>query len=149
MIVQEVHWEAIQGPFEEDERWDWHEVLYAYVTQRTKEILYIGKAENHTVRQRLLADDKVNGFWTDLHKERRVGPPDVIVGQLVFGPNERFSRKRLADAEKLLILSHDTWGNIHGAKSASLPRMRVRCTGTGWPPTAPRMFDVSKLERID
>ena len=49
-----IDWQAIDNGY--DPRWDWSRVLYAYLAHGR--LLYIGKAEETTVMERLRAPDK-------------------------------------------------------------------------------------------
>lgn len=126
-----IHWIIIHG--EEDSKWSWSGVLYAYVAPRGKEILYLGKADgtSSTVYRRWNADDKA-GLWRDLERERGIYEHTVLVGEVDVGPGGRLTRQMLADLESLLIKWERPWGNIQGRKvrSFSRPGMEVRCNGT-------------------
>ena len=50
----EVEWEKIEA----EEDGDNSECLYAYLHTETREILYIGKADGSTIRERWEAEDK-------------------------------------------------------------------------------------------
>ena len=65
----EVHWSALRN--DSDPRWCCTRTLYAYTTPNAREILYIGKADYCTVRERWSAMDK-QIFWRDLERERQV-----------------------------------------------------------------------------
>jgi len=64
-----VQWNVLQGP--QDPRWQDNCGLYAYLTTDQQEILYIGKVDGCTVRQRWNAPDK-KVFWNALEKERNI-----------------------------------------------------------------------------
>ncbi len=129
----QIRWEAISG--EDDAKWGWSGVLYAYLAPEDEEILYVGKADgaNSTVRRRWNADDKA-GFWRDLERQRGIHQHAVIVGEVDLGPGGRLTRELLADLESLLIKWEGPWGNIQGRKERNLsrPGMDVRCMGS-WP----------------
>lgn len=132
MSIQ-IRWTALDG--DDDPKWSWSRVLYAYVAPRGKEILCVGKADGatSTVRSRWNADDKA-GFWRELERERGIYKHAVVVGEVDVGPGNRLTRPLLADLESLLIKWERPWGNIQGRKvrNFSRPGLEVRCSGS-WP----------------
>lgn len=128
-----IRWHAIRG--DDDPKWRWTGVLYAYIAPRANEILYVGKADgaNSSVRRRWNADDKA-GFWRDLERQRGIYKHAVIVGDVDLGPGRRLTRELLADLESLLIKWEQPWGNRQGRnqRNISRPGMEVQCTGD-WP----------------
>lgn len=128
-----IHWAVISG--EDDAKWGWSGVLYAYLAPGDEEILYVGKADgaNSTVRRRWNADDKA-GFWRDLERQRGIHQHAVTVGAVNVGRGGRLTRELLADVESLLIKWEQPWGNVQGRKERnfSRPGMKVRCAGD-WP----------------
>jgi hypothetical protein len=134
-MVVTVNWTLIQGP--DDPRWQDNCGLYAYLTMDGEEILYLGKMDGCTVRERWRAPDK-RAFWDALEKERRVFRHLVIVGDIHLQSDgsysPRLTRQMVADVESLLIYKVQPWGNIACTKSrTSRPGMFVTCEGA-WPP---------------
>lgn len=123
-----VRWYGIDR--EDDERWSYTCCLYAYIAPRGREILYLGKCDGCTVRDRWR--NKEN-FWRDLENERHIRSHRIIVGELMLPPNSRLTRQLLSDVESLLICSVKPWGNIQ-CQSTRIERLGlvVSCTGV-WP----------------
>src|SRR5438045_7296728 len=81
--------------------WQNNFCLYAYTDARRGRILYIGKADFQTVRQRLHGTHKDEIYW---YCERRLGVDvsedlDVVHGQLWPEDGRRRSGELLADVE--------------------------------------------------
>lgn len=115
-----------------DELWERSGVLYAYVARDNREILYIGKSDGTTVRQRWTRSAK-EGFWDDLERQRAIFKHAVIVGEIGLEEGDRLTRELLADIESLLIKRILPWGNIQSCHSRiSRPGLRVICGGD-WP----------------
>lgn len=133
MLVQ-VRWNIITT--EEDPRWRNNCGLYAYITTDGSEILYIGKVDGCTIRQRWSATDKMI-FWRALERERRIFSHFVIVGEIGLmatdAVTQRLTRQKLADMESLLIMNVQPWGNVMAKRSRiSRPGMCITCAGV-WP----------------
>ncbi|MEP6911857.1 MAG: hypothetical protein ABI923_03830 [bacterium] len=109
--------------------------LYAYVAPRFDEILYIGKTYGCSVKRRWSARDKGN-FWRELERVRGIYKHVLIVGAITLTSDEympRFTGKKVADIESLLIFAVQPWGNIACRKSRiERSNMIVRCSGD-WP----------------
>lgn len=84
--------------------------LYAYLGPNN-EVLYIGKVDGTTVRQRWNRSGK-EAFWNDLEKERGIFKHAVIFGEIELETGSRLTRELLADIESLLIKRVQPWGNI-------------------------------------
>ena len=129
----EIEWTLMDN--EDDELWDNNECLYAYVHPEDAEILYVGKADGTTVKERFVAADK-DILFRFLKKHYRVGPDDldVIIGEIWLEEDASQEDTLLADLESLLIFRLRPSGNIKNIKSRSFfrPGMRVKCTGD-WP----------------
>ncbi len=126
----EVCWAAIDG--DDDATWDQTRVLYAYLAPGDQEILYIGKADGTTVRERWNWSAKKE-FWMALERERGIKCPVVIVGEIYSDEDVRLTRELLADIESLLIIKEAPWGNVQSTQSRiSRPGLRVECSGN-WP----------------
>lgn len=125
-----VTWRRISG--DRDPLWEKSRSLYAYF--RGKKPLYIGKAEEKTVRQRFTAGDKANLFdWlADQHK-LSVDSFDVLVGIPQAEAGRRVTYKVLRDLDSLLIYRLRPVGNIKGIMTIGIRRqLRVFCNGA-WP----------------
>jgi hypothetical protein len=133
-----VRWTALDNeglhPF-----WSANCGLYAYVGPRN-EVLYIGKVDGCTVRQRWSRCGK-EAFWDDLERERRISTHAVIFGDIELENGSRLTRELLCDIESLLISQVQPWGNIQSRCSrTSRPGMLVRCVGC-WPHQKGKFFD--------
>jgi hypothetical protein len=117
-----------------DSEWEQTGCLYAYLHPETDEILYIGKADGKTVRQRYTAANKKDLF--DYFKDELGVEADdlnAIVGNVWMDENRRLSRELLADIESLLISRIQPPGNIQKREARiSRPGMVVTCTGQAW-----------------
>lgn len=106
--------------------------LYAYLHPERDWLLYIGKSDYQTVRQRLHGDHKAalfDFFW------RKYGIDEVRVLQtgLVLEEGRRRSSELLGDVETLLIMRLQPAGNVANTRSRPYrPGLRVACTGD-WP----------------
>lgn len=112
-----------------DPCWSYTRALYAYLAPRTHEVLYIGKADGCSVRERWR---EKSAFWRDLERQRSIFSHGVIVAELEG--DFRLTRQLLADIESLLIHRLQPWGNIQcrSSRNYSRPEMRVTCRGA-WP----------------
>jgi hypothetical protein len=131
MLVQ-VWWQRANGaddPIRDDAR-----VLYAYVHPNGREVLYIGKADGCSVRERSSYQGKPH-FWQWCKRNGiegyicLVGYPDLVGGG-------RLTIQLLADIEGLLIFSMQPPGNIQSTRTRGTSRsgMVVRCLGDWrWP----------------
>lgn len=115
---------------EDDPGWSYNRTLYAYLAPRASEILYIGKADGCTVRERWREKRQ---FWADLERERNIKSHRVIVAEWDIPADCRMTRQLLADTESLLIYEVRPWGNIQ-AQSSRIQRagLKVECRGA-WP----------------
>lgn len=105
--------------------------LYAYTRRDDPEILYIGKVDGTTVRQRLKqhADDVLYA----LELKRGIFEVSVLFGDISLEDGEALARELLADIESLLIIYVRPWGNIQSRRSrVSRPGLNVICEGE-WP----------------
>jgi len=113
---------------------DWSNVLYAYVEPYEDTIVYIGKADRQTIRQRLSGTHK-DKVWRDL-AEAGVDRYALLAGDVTSDADEigRFTWQMLADIESLLIYRLKPIGNIQNTRSRpiSRPGMTVSCEGV-WP----------------
>jgi hypothetical protein len=126
----EVPWIELED--ERDPYWAANCCLYGYLHPERDWLLYIGKADWQSVRQRLYGDHKADlfdFFW------RKYGIEEVRVlqGDLVLEDGRRRSSELLGLVESLLIMRLQPSGNIANTRSRSYrPGLRVRCTGN-WP----------------
>jgi hypothetical protein len=115
-------------------------VLYAYLNPKTRQVLYVGKADYRSVRQRYRGDHK-NAMFLDLIGSRPSLKIEVIVGELYFDANRRYSSALLADVESLLIYRLKPPLNRQCINSRiSRPGMVVTCSGR-WPHIRTRFVD--------
>jgi hypothetical protein len=128
MSVQ-LHWQYTGG---EDENLDFDRVLYAYLHPRTSAILYIGKADFCTVRERLYGRHK-EAIFESMMRELGLTELHAIVGVPVLAGGKRLTSELLADMESLLIIELQPLYNRQSRHSRiSRPGLAVRCLGD-WP----------------
>jgi hypothetical protein len=124
-----IHWRSLTL---DDEGWNRVRCLYAYIALKTREILYIGKAWNATVRARWNRSGKYD-FWDDLERQRGIHIHHPLIGEIELPPHHRLSRELLSDIESLLIHQVQPWGNIQSRSSRiSRPGFTIKCLGV-WP----------------
>jgi hypothetical protein len=129
MTKVDVWWSVVGA---DDEAWRWNRVLYTYLHPRTREVLYVGKAQTCTVWGRYDAPDKVETF----RKIRDVGVPKslvvVLVGEIISCTP---TAPLLRDVESLLILELGPLANSRNTRTRSRFRSGtdVRCLGGAWP----------------
>ena len=115
-----------------DPDWRANFCLYAYLHPERDRLLYIGKADLQTVRQRLHGDHK-DALFDFLWNRYRIEQVRVLQGDLVLEDGRRRSSELLADVETLLIIRLQPPGNVANTRSRLYrPGLRVRCTGD-WP----------------
>lgn len=115
-----------------DPDWRANFCLYAYLHPERDCLLYIGKADVQTVRERLHGDhkDDLFDFFWDRYGIEEVR---VLQGDLVLDDGRRRSSELLADVESLLIIRLQPPGNVANTRTRIYrPGLRVRCTGD-WP----------------
>lgn len=134
-----VHWSPV-SPSLADPQWKKTRCLYAYLAPDKREILYIGKADGKTLRQRWTRCAK-EGFWDDLERKRGIRSHGVIEGDIELEEGSRISCELLADIESLLIARVRPWGNIQSRESRiSRPGLRVKCE-RAWPLDKREFYD--------
>jgi hypothetical protein len=112
--------------------WDGTFCLYAYLHPENDRILYIGKADYQTVRQRLYGSHK-NEIFDFFWRKYGIEKVNVIQGELMLEEGRRRSTELLADVESLLIVRLQPPANIAYTRSRTYrPGLRVRCIGD-WP----------------
>ena len=137
-MVVEVEWTRLK---ERDPLWQDRLCLYAYSDARTKRILYLGKADYQSVRQRLHGQHKDEIFY---YCERRLGVEelDCLHGQLWPEEGRRRSSQLLADVESLLIMRLQPPCNVACTQSRYMRLgLRVKCVGD-WPHRRTGFHDV-------
>lgn len=119
---------------ESGDRWDYCRALYAILHPDESEVLYLGKADGCTIRQRWRANDKHERVWKRIECERRLFQHRFIVGEFRIPVGTRFTQQLLSDIESLLIQQLQPWANTQCTKSRgySRPGMVVFCQGA-WP----------------
>lgn len=109
------------------------ECLYAYLTRRGDEILYIGKAWSTTVRVRWSRSNKEK-FWEALEKQRGIKHHIALIGKIYLPEGHRLTRELLYDIESLLINKEKPWGNRQSRNNRiRRPGMQVDRIGRRWP----------------
>jgi hypothetical protein len=126
----EIEWTRLEEP--RDALWGANFCLYSYLHPETDRILYIGKADYQTVRQRLHGEHKselFEFFW----RAFRLDDVDVIQGDLLPEEGRRRSTQLLTHVESLLIMRLQPPGNVAYTRSRPYrPGLRIKCTGA-WP----------------
>lgn len=125
----QVHWTRLMDNSPE---WQTNFCLYAYLHPERNWLLYIGKSDYQTVRQRLHGEHKdelFRFFW----RKYAIDWVDVIQGDLVLEEGGRRSSELLALVESLLIMRLQPPGNVANTESRTYrPGLRVKCLGD-WP----------------
>jgi hypothetical protein len=128
-LYVEVDWTRLE---EGSPEWGSNFCLYAYLHPKHDWLLYIGKADYQTVRERLHGahkDELFRFFW----KKYRIDWVEVIQGDLLPEQGRRRSSELLSHVESLLIMRLQPPANIVSTRSrAYRPGLRVRCLGD-WP----------------
>ena len=107
--------------------------LYAYLHPRTDELLYLGKADRQSVRQRMNGRHK-DGVYEYLQREYRLTKLRPLIGDLRLDEDQRFSSALLADVESLLINRIAPSCNVSCIRSRiERPGLIVVCRGDWWP----------------
>jgi hypothetical protein len=123
----EVRWTRV---VDDESLWAATRVLYAWCDPGTSRVLYLGKADFRTVRQRFACHSK-DGVWD--HLEKRLGIDDVDVRVGDFITQTRLTKALLEDTETLLIKRLRPCCNVQCTRSRiQRPGLRVTCTGD-WP----------------
>lgn len=106
--------------------------LYAYLHPRTDELLYLGKADRQSVRQRMRGRHK-DSVYEYLEREWKLEHLRPIIGELMLDESQRFSSALLADVESLLIHRLTPACNVSCIDSRiSRPGLTIECRGD-WP----------------
>jgi len=138
VLQVEVPWVALDD--DRDPGWRANFCLYAYLHADRDWLLYVGKADYQTVRQRLYGDHKAVLF--EFFEERYgIDQVRVLQGDLVPEGGRRRSTQLLSLVESLLIIRLQPPGNVSSTRSrAYRPGLRVVCTGD-WPFKRARFHD--------
>ncbi|MES9901111.1 MAG: hypothetical protein ABW168_00345 [Sedimenticola sp.] len=125
-----IDWGYIDG--EDDDDLDLRWVLYAYVHPDDEKILYLGKADKCSVRERLKGKHKKDIF-DFFQNELGLTSMGLLVGELLIPESKRFSSELLSDIESLLISTLQPCANIQSTRSRiERPGLSLTCVGD-WP----------------
>jgi len=108
--------------------------LYAYLHLDLDRLLYVGKADYSTVRERLHGDHKAD-VLDDISRRYGIEQVRVLHGELLLEEGHRRSSEHLGDVESLLIMRLQPFGNIQSRSSRVMRR--------GLPCSAPAIGDSS------
>ncbi|PYV09786.1 MAG: hypothetical protein DMG23_09865 [Acidobacteria bacterium] len=130
ILKVEIPWHELDD--DRDPAWRANFCLYAYLHPDRNWLLYIGKADYQTVRQRLYGDHKAD-LCDYLCRRYDVDSFRVLQGDLVLEEGRRRSSELLSLVESLLIMRLQPAANIASTQSRGYrPGLRVHCTGD-WP----------------
>ena len=130
LLQVEVPWVALDDS--RDPAWRANFCLYAYLHPERDWLLYVGKADYQTVRQRLHGDHKADLF-DFLARRYGIDEVRVLQGDIIPEDGRRRSSQLLALVESLLIMRLQPPGNVASTRSRRYrPGLRVHCTGD-WP----------------
>lgn len=126
----DIHWKYADN--DTDEILQYRQVLYAYTDNLGKEIIYIGKADSCSVKERLGGTHK-KGVFKYLETSLNFKEYGISVGMFDLPENKRLSPKIISDVESLLIYALKPKANIQSVNSrTSRPGIEVICYGD-WP----------------
>jgi hypothetical protein len=140
-MLVEVDWALLKDRW--DERWREGLGLYVYLHPDRNWLLYIGKCDFSSTRQRLYGTHKERLF-EDIRHEYGVERDELrtMHGRLILAKGFRRSSELLADVESLLIMRRRPFGNIQSTRRRiSRPGLRVHCIGH-WPFNRRRFHDI-------
>lgn len=127
--VISIDWRWVRS--QSDPKWELMGVLYALVHPVHDEIIYIGKADYSTVRQRYRCPRK--DWIHDAVSLQGYSRPRLLVGQLVIEAGRNFRSEKLADVESLLIHRVKPVANqACRVTRIRRPGLTVECVGS-WP----------------
>ena len=132
-MLVEVDW-AFLDPTFTDQRWAEDLSLYAYLHPARDWVLYIGKCDFSSPRERLYSRHK-NRLFRDLWSQYGIAPTEIrmLHGRLILPGGKRRTSQVLSDVESLLIQRWKPFGNIQSrATRIARSGMWVRCRGE-WP----------------
>lgn len=126
----EVHWQYADD--ESDEILLRRKVLYAYTDGLGEEIVYIGKADASSVKERLNGKHK-STIFKHMETNLKFKKYGISVGTFELPAGKRLSSELISDVESLLIYSLKPVENIQSISGGiSRPGMEVFCDGD-WP----------------
>lgn len=132
-----------RGIADDDDAWTWNLALYGIVEPRTRSLVYLGKADGSTLRQRWCRAGAKADFWRWYEANFRNRRHLLFAGEFVAS-TARLTRQLVADVESLLIHRLRPLGNVASVRSRiARPGLRVMCSGD-WP-ASPRVF----LDNLD
>jgi len=115
----------------EDDDWNTARCLYAYLHPTTREILYLGKADRSSPRERWNGH-KADGVFQFIEDEFGLDEPDTIFGEVTSMEGmERLTVELLLDAEELLLWHIEPPANAN-IPEPKRPGLRITCEGE-WP----------------
>lgn len=124
----EVKWDLIDG--DDDPLWRATRVLYAWHLPEDNDLLYLGKADFRSVRQRFDCASK-EPVWSHIEEFYDTDEVDVRIGR--FFTSARLTVELLEDVESLLIKRLKPCCNLRCTVSRiERPGLRVACSGD-WP----------------
>ena len=130
-MYEDVHVERRTVMRADDEKWQYWRCLYVYVCPTERDILYLGKADRCTVRERWIGADKRS--WRDWAIDQDIERVHLHVGMIDWGDGARYTPEKLADVETLLIKRLRPRGNVQAIQNrVCRPGVRVLCGGN-WP----------------
>lgn len=133
-----IEWQRIDA--DNQHLWNLYRCLYCYVADDN--ILYIGKAEGKSIRQRWTRSAKT-AFWDFIEDELGIFEHDILVGRFWIEQARRLTSSLVVDVESLLISHLQPAGNIMCRKSRICrPGLVVECKGD-WPVKLRRFCDVA------
>jgi hypothetical protein len=138
-IKVSIQWTYVSA--DDDPLWQLGRGLYAYLSPDfRKEILYIGKTDGTTIRQRWNSPDK-DILWDFIEQKLGYRKHILLVGEIEMGLNHRLSCELLTDIESLLIRALQPCGNIQ-SKNSRIERsgLHIICHGD-WPGQVKRFYD--------
>lgn len=125
----EIEWRYTDG---DEENIKFSRVLYAYLHPNTSDILYIGKADRCTVRERLFGAHK-EGIFDKMINDLGITELHAIIGVLCIPKERKYSGELLSDIESMLIMNVQPEYNTQSRKSRmSRQGLSVLCIGD-WP----------------
>lgn len=131
-----VNWALLNS--NRDALWGLRRVLYVWCHPETHRVLYVGKADYRSVRQRFSCPSK-DSVWDYLQRTFGLNEVDVRVGELLT--DARLTVELLADTETLLIRRLLPCCNVQCTRTRiSRPGLRVTCSGD-WPESRSTFLD--------
>ena len=133
----EIEWSWIE---DDDPRWQDQYCLYSYLHPTREWLLYLGKADYATVRQRTYGEHK-RELLDAITAEYDVDHLRAMHGGLLLPDGTRRTSELLSDIESLLIMRlQPRWNTQSRQSRIARPGLRVQCTGD-WPFTRARFHD--------